>query len=161
MNHPFIYPENQKRLWDTIHKIPQINSSFSSPMEKENWFKTTIQLLHEHYPTTPIKELNRTAVDYMIKDIHLRRQPLLEEDEYIKRQREYEQMTKPTQPPEVSFEKIEDTVITNMDELMKQYTNKRSDEIPTPPSNMIIQDILKRLEKLEEKVLMDTKIESP
>jgi hypothetical protein len=166
MNNPFIHPENQQRIWNTIHKIPHINQSFSSQLEKEIWFKHIIELFHENYSSTPIKELNRATIAYMVKDIHDRQTSVGQtpnpsingENELIKRQREYEQMSKPIQPPEVTFEKIEDTVITNMDELIKQYTNQRGDEIPSPPSNMIIQDILKRLEKIEEKVFSTTTI---
>lgn len=51
-------------------------------------------------------------------------------NELVNRQKEYESMTKKENPPEPNFtEKIDDTIIENMDELVKQHMKQRELEI--------------------------------
>ena len=50
-------------------------------------------------------------------------------DKFGERQREYDDMLKPIPAPIVEFPKIEDEAITNMDELIKKFTEEREKEL--------------------------------
>jgi hypothetical protein len=72
----FVNPQNQKLLWDMIHKNELINRVFlnSSSQQKEEWFRTVIKLFYDQHMTKSgnrnitideLQEMNRQTLTYM------------------------------------------------------------------------------------------------
>lgn len=72
----FVNPQNQKLLWDMMHKNGLISRVFlnSSPQQKEEWFKTVIQLFYDRHmgkhgnrniTIRELSDMNRDTLIYM------------------------------------------------------------------------------------------------
>ena len=72
----FVNPQNQKLLWDMIHKNDLISRVFlnSSSHQKEEWFRTVIQLFYDQHMSKSqnrnitireLGEMNRETLTYM------------------------------------------------------------------------------------------------
>lgn len=72
----YIHPENQQLLWDIMNKIQVVNEFFSPypASQKEQWFKSVIQLFYERYKTYKLQindlhRLNQETVTYIMTTI--------------------------------------------------------------------------------------------
>jgi hypothetical protein len=152
----YIYPENQKLLWNTIQKTPIFNSL---GYQQSQWFKSIIQRFYEEYPNAKViktkdelQNINRATITYMVNSLKEMVQPkqIMQtsavslpsttgsnermsyyNDQFNNRQKEYESMNTKPLPPRNSVvdEKITDEVITNMDELIRQQIEQRELEL--------------------------------
>lgn len=68
---PYIHPENQKRLWNTIHSSPNVANL--PPDFKNAWFKNIVKMFYEQTPHIPDKQallqINKQTIQYMMGDI--------------------------------------------------------------------------------------------
>jgi hypothetical protein len=153
----YVHPENQTLLWNTIQKMPQFHTS---PVQKEQWFSNIIrqfyeQNQHKNMTKTDLQILNRQTIAYMVEDLqkYVQTNPPITSapltkivDAFASRQYEYESLNKPKEPPVANFgEKIDDEVITNMDELLQQQIKQREydiarakEQMPAPPTEIIL-----------------------
>ena len=148
--------ENQNILWEMINKVSLCNTVFppGSQNEKNNWFK---KIIGEYYNKVPanitrndLYKINRDILSYMVKQLgELDRQnkqinidrgtfsrtqnpikPSVDVSEYEKRQSQYNTMFEVQKPQMIDFsEKIDDEVITNMDELIENHKKMREQEL--------------------------------
>jgi len=147
----FISQENQELLYEMIHKTPEIHSVFVNLEEKNQWFRSIIE---SHYVVLPpsitresLKHINRNVLGYMVSSLRkLSEQhaivPIQEPRHLLKREQVLEvkerDMFEVPKPKPIDFsEKIEDDVITNMDELIEEQRRMRQLELqeyaPPPP----------------------------
>jgi hypothetical protein len=150
----FIQPENQKILWEMIHKIPLCNTVFPPSVdptfqnEKNNWFKQIIAHFYNKIPSNisrnDLYQINRDVLAAMMKslgELSLSRQNNLSDrgifsrldtpvetkkTEYEIRQSQYKSMFEVQKPTPIDFsEKLDDDVITNMNELIENQRKMR------------------------------------
>lgn len=156
----FIHAQNQSLLWNIISNIDITKAIFveGSP-QKSIWFKNIIEEFYIKYygrniSIDELRELNRQVITYMVENlktiykstakpqsvqvqlqaepqtIYSRNAPQEYNEQFDKRQKEYETMVKKPLPPEVNFsENIKDEPISNMEELIKQQLQMREYEI--------------------------------
>jgi len=164
----FIHPENQKILWKKINRTVVFQECPVSLEEKQHWFKQIIQLFFNEYKYIPIdlKELNRKTILHMINDLTQQNRmyksnsfqsinetftPMnmyegskksIEKENtsgFEERKKEYEFMMKPSIPDKINFtEKVEDDVITNMDELVRKHKEQREADFSMTTTETII-----------------------
>jgi len=148
----FIAQENQELLYEMIHKTPQFYKIFpkDSPIEEKNqWFRTVIETFYRQINTTTIsrdelKLLNRNVLSYMINllqdKISSMNQPITQPrfnvlkkehaPEYTSKEAQYRSLFDTPKPKAIDFsEKIDDEVITNMDELIENHKKMREQEL--------------------------------
>lgn len=155
----FIHPENQQLLWDIMNKVQVVVEFFKPypPSQKEQWFKSVIQLFYEKYKNhklvvNDLHKLNQEVVTYIIDTIKQRiiassgidnnrsqNKAELYNQQYQTRQTEYKSMYEKPAPPNIDFRStVEDTAISNMDELMRLHKEQRDADLQlssfTPPS---------------------------
>ena len=72
----YIHPENQKILWETIHRHSSIESIH--PSVRTDWFKSVVKKMYETIPkpwfqqkitTDQLNMINRATIKYMINDL--------------------------------------------------------------------------------------------
>ena len=72
----FIHPENQKIIWETIHRHSSIESIH--PSVRTDWFKGIVKKMYETIPkqwfqqkmtTEQLNTINRATIKYMINDL--------------------------------------------------------------------------------------------
>ena len=75
----YVNPENQTLLWSIINKNQTAQQFFTkiTPQQKENWFKSIIQLFYNNNASNVItiqelKQINRDSLTYMVNDIRTR-----------------------------------------------------------------------------------------
>lgn len=149
----FIASENQNILWEMINKVPLCNVVFPSGSQnnKNNWFKNIIQ---EYYNRSPpnitrndLYKINRDVLSYMVKQLgELERSsftPSINKSidtrdvptktnmsEFEIRQSQYKNMFEVQKPQTIDFsEKIDDDVITNMNELIENHKKMREQDL--------------------------------
>jgi len=133
----FITAENQNILWEMINKVPLCNVVFPSGSQnnKNNWFKNIIQ---EYYNRTPpnvtrndLYKINRDVLSYMVKQLgELERANVSHISEFETRQTQYKNMFEVQKPQTIDFsEKIDDEVITNMNELIENHKKMREQDL--------------------------------
>jgi hypothetical protein len=152
----FVTPDNQTLLWNTIHKNGTAADFFSRipHSQKEQWFKNIIQSIYlrvqnKRLTIPDLQTLNKETLKLMLTNIReqldqYNKPPpnasVIEtssqqkrdtfNEQFSNRQKEYERMFERKAPDEVNFaEKIEDGVISNMDELVKTHLKEREDEL--------------------------------
>ena len=140
----FISTENQQLLYGMIHKTPEINV-FSIVEDKNQWFRSIIERFSTQLPPTitrdRLKEVNREVLSFMMtslrslsnqKNVPVPPPPpqrLLKREQPIE-PREYTTFYDLPKPKIIDFsEKIEDPVITNMEELIEQQKRMREREL--------------------------------
>ena len=150
----FIAAENQNIIWEMINKVPLCNVVFplGSQNNKNNWFKNIIQ---EYYNRSPpnitrndLYKINRDVLSYMVKQLgELERTSINQSSinksidtrdvptktnmsEFEIRQSQYKNMFEIQKPQTIDFsEKIDDDVITNMDELIENHKKMREHDL--------------------------------
>ena len=72
----YIHPENQKILWETIHRHSSIESIH--PSVRTDWFKSVVKKMYEMIPkpwfqkkitTEQLNTINQATIKYMINDL--------------------------------------------------------------------------------------------
>lgn len=72
----FIHPENQKIIWETIHRHSSIDSIH--PSVRTDWFKSVVKKMYEMIPkrwfhqkmtTEQLNTINQATIKYMINDL--------------------------------------------------------------------------------------------
>ena len=138
----FISTENQQLLYGMIHKTPEINV-FSTVEEKNQWFRSIIERFSTQLPPTitrdRLKEVNREVLSFMMTSLrslsNQKNVPVPPPQRLLKREqpiepREYTTFYDLPKPKIIDFsEKIEDPVITNMEELIEQQKRMREREL--------------------------------
>jgi hypothetical protein len=131
----FISTENQQLLYGMIHKTPEINV-FSTVEEKNVWFRSIIESFFKKMPAIMtrdnLKEVNREVLGFMMNSLRSQKSnvPRLLKREQPIEPREYTAFFDLPKPKIIDFsEKIEDSVITNMDELIEQQKRLREREL--------------------------------
>uniref|UniRef100_A0A6C0JJB4 Uncharacterized protein n=1 Tax=viral metagenome TaxID=1070528 RepID=A0A6C0JJB4_9ZZZZ len=153
----FVNPQNQKLLWDVINKGDLIGRVFlnSSSQQKEEWFRTVIQLFYDKHMTKSgnrnitiheLQDINRQTLTYMnqkLREYLMPNQnvgtnvsstmPSKQEsynEKFQHRQKEYEQMNEKKAPEVLNFnEKVEDQPISNMEDLIQSHIKMREAEL--------------------------------
>lgn len=172
----FISQENQELLYEMIHKTPEIHSVFSSLEEKNQWFRSIIE---SHYVKLPpsinresLKQINRNVLGYMVASLRTlsERQvvvPIQEPRHLLKREQVLEvkerDMFEVPKPKPIDFsEKIEDDVITNMDELIEEQRRMRQLELqeyaPPPPATATVAAAVAAAATLTEDVTKEKRV---
>jgi hypothetical protein len=176
----FISTENQNLLYGMIHKTPEINV-FSIVEDKNQWFRSIIERFSTQLPPAitrdKLKEVNREVLSFMMNSLRSLSNnqkavvpPQMPEQRLLKREqpiepREYTTFYDLPKPKIIDFsEKIEDPVITNMEELIEQQKRMRERELqeyappPLVPSTGGTQENvrMKILEELPKTVLNET-----
>lgn len=152
----FISNENQKLLYEMIHKTPEIQKAFSSLDAKNKWFREIIENFFKQLPPNidreVLKKVNRDTLGYMVNSlksilnvqppIHTDQKPitLLKKEQPVE-PKEYTSFFDIPKPKIIDFsEQLNDEVITNMDELIEQQKKMRERELqeyaPQPPIPM-------------------------
>jgi hypothetical protein len=161
----YIDPKNQTLLWNILHKNPIIYAVFPtnsqlSQKNKNNWFKNIISQIYSTLPQNITKEellnVNKETLRRMINDMKPRPSETAYipknasvNDDFSKRQKEYELMTKKPRVEEVSFiENAKDDVIKNMDELIQEQLRSREQDL---------QKISKTYPSIEKRLTLDIK----
>ena len=172
----FISTENQQLIYGMIHKTPEINV-FKNTEDKNQWFRSIIERFSTQLPPTitrdKLKEVNREVLSFMMNSLRSlsnnqkvvvppqQNQRLLKREQPIE-PREYTTFYDLPKPKVIDFsEKIEDPVITNMEELIEQQKRMRERELqeyappPLVPSTGGTQENIrmKILEELPKTVL--------
>jgi hypothetical protein len=148
----YIHRENQTLLWNIMEKNPQ----FAKMVDKEVWFSNIIKQNYENIQYLPLtleslQHINKQTISMMVdalKKMELQNTFLPSNSgaterissftaQFEERQKDY--MIKPIEPPNVKFDKIDDDVITNMDELLQRQIKQREYDIaqtmPPPPNS--------------------------
>lgn len=150
----YISTENQHLLYEMIHKNATIHQVFGSQTELKNtWFRSVIQSfyneLSQNITKEELKTINRRTLLYMIQSLKEKidtktaqpSTPISNHENYntLKReqpvhfetiQNKYNSEFNIPKPTTIDFtEKIEDTVITNMEELIETHKKIREKEL--------------------------------
>jgi len=170
----FISKENQNLLYEMINKTPEINKVFSSVDEKNRWFRRSIESQYEQLPQVITREVllmtNRKVLSSMVEQLRVayankmvNNPPInsLKRDnapniEQI--QSQYNSMFDPPKPKKIDFsEKLDDDVITNMEELIENQKKMRERELqeysPPPPTPPTLSTKINILEDISKDVL--------
>ena len=151
----FIQPENQNILWEMVNRVPICNTVFPlnniSQMEKKNWFKGIIEEFYRRLPANidrnELYKVNREVLSKMVRslgdmsihvsmdrgifsqlDANINSKP--KQTDYEIRQAQYTSMFENKKPDTIDFsEKLDDGVITNMDELIDNQRKMRELEV--------------------------------
>jgi hypothetical protein len=146
----FISNENQQILYEMIHKDTAIHRVFGSQTDNKNiWFRSVIEMFYkqisQNITREELKTTNRRVLAYMIQSL---KEKIVEAPVPVPASApNYNTMFDVPKPKAVDFsEKIEDTVITNMEELIETHKKMREKElqeyIPVPDSRLtILQDV--------------------
>lgn len=139
----FIHPDNQNILWEMIHKTPNLQKVFSKLNDNNylnEWFKKHIENKYNQLPHNVTRndlfKVNREVLSIMISDLNsmvissnkpnTNATTLKIGSDYTNKSIEYNQLFDSQKPKEINFsEKLDDDIITNMDELIVKYRNER------------------------------------
>jgi hypothetical protein len=156
----YVSAQNQKLLWEVLHKNELVNRVFYSPSnqrQKEDWFKSVVQLFYEqnkyrNITKRDLNEVNRETLIYMTNKLrehltpktapltnanNISTPPIVPDNredffnqQFTARQKEYEQMNEKKVPENVDFgDKLDDQPISNMEDLIKQHMQMRENEL--------------------------------
>ena len=172
----YIHRENQTLLWNIMEKNPQ----FAKMALKESWFSNVIKQNYEKIQYLPLtlqdlQHINKQTISMMVDELRQMdqykkpdQQKLDQQNMYLpsntgaiervssftaqfeERQKDY--LVKPMEPPNVKFDKIDDDVITNMDELLQQQIKQREYDIAQalpPPPNPSNEESIKPTESIK------------
>lgn len=165
----FIQPENQNILWEMVNKIPLCSTVFpsGSQIEKQNWFKRIIEDFYKRIPPNISRnylyQINRQVLGAMMKslgELSVNRQNTIDRGIFSRldmntntiekktdfeiRQTQYNNMFEIQKPKAIDFsEKLDDDVITNMNELIENQRKIRELDLQqfAPKLNETIQNI--------------------
>ena len=156
----YVSAQNQKLLWEVLHKNELVHRVFVGPStqrQKEDWFKSVVQLFYEqnkyrNITKRDLNEVNRETLIYMTNKLrehltpktapltnvnNISTPPIVPDNredffnqQFTARQKEYEQMNEKKVPETVDFgDKLEDQPISNMEDLIKQHMQMRENEL--------------------------------
>ena len=141
----FINPENQNILWEMVNKVPLCSAIFppGSQNQKNNWFKGIIQDYYNRIPPNisrnDLYKINRDVLSTMVKslqsisnansivDPYPNTMPIDKNmlrtqrgpQNFEERKLQYDSLFQIRKPDQIDFtEKLDDDVITNMEELV-------------------------------------------
>jgi len=167
----FIQPENQNILWEMVNKTPLCNTVFpsGSQNEKQIWFKRIIEDFYKRIPPNisrnELYKINRDVLAAMVKNlgelsISTVKQNTIDRGIFSRldinntietkktdfeiRQAQYTNMFEIQKPKPIDFsEKLDDDVITNMNELIENQRKIRELDLQqfAPKPNEAIQNI--------------------
>ena len=176
----FISKENQNLLYEMINKTPEINKVFSSVDEKNKWFRRSIESQYEQLPQVITREIllmtNRKVLSSMVEQIRVAYATKMVNNppvNSLKRdnspnieqiQSQYNSMFDPPKPKKIDFsEKLDDDVITNMEELIENQKKMRERELqeysPPPPTPSTKINILEDLPKEVLKPITERRVQ--
>ena len=195
----YIATTNQDMLWNMFQKIPEVSQH--SMTQRQDMFRNSISHFYQQMnpqaglSREQLQELNKQTLSYLLDQVRPRvplpvpqQQPLQQQQQMVEspeektqrifeeKQKQYDDLTRKPELPKPSdlFQEPatnDDGAIQNMDELISQYQEQRSQEIPAyepipnpnasiDPSNNTIESsntlntILTILQRLEQR--MDT-----
>jgi hypothetical protein len=169
----FVQPENQNILWEMVNKIPLCSTVFASgsgsgsQIEKQNWFKKIIEDFYKRIPPNisrnDLYQINREVLGAMMKslgELSTNRQNTIDRGIFSRldmnnntiekktdfeiRQTQYSNMFEIQKPKAIDFsEKLDDDVITNMNELIENQRKMRELDLQqfSPKPNEAVQNI--------------------
>jgi len=181
----FISQENQKLLYEMIHRTPTMNMAFpqGSPVDEKNaWFRGVIEHFYQNITgditREQLKIINRNVLGYMVNQLQERNTQMIQRPtvpvfntlkrehapEYESSKSQYNSLFDTPKPKPIDFsEKLEDDAITNMEELIENHKKMREQELrqyapPMPISSpvKIMQDVSK--EELYPTVINEKKV---
>ena len=163
----FVSSNNQSLLWKVINNTPQtINYFADAPHgEKEKWFQYIIGQIYNQYrgQNLSLKDMNKRAIDAMLQTLAplqsapLQSAPLQSatkspsapmpvvrtkeqtlNDQFSRRQAEYDLMTKKETPTPHFTENVKDEAILDLNSAVEAYKRNRNEDLdvilPPPPS---------------------------
>jgi hypothetical protein len=163
----FISNNNQSLLWKVINNTPQTINYFAGavPGEKEKWFQYIIGQVYNQFrgQNLSLKDLNKRAIDAMLQSIHVPLQPSVHQsaptapyqsapsapmpivrtkeqilnDQFSRRQAEYDLMTKKETPTPNFTENVKDEAILDLNSAVEAYKRNRNEDVDVvipPPS---------------------------
>ena len=173
----YISVENQTMLWSTIQKIQLLHEKIPTN-QQQDWFKNILGMFYQQNINIKydLRQLNKDTIGYMINTlkqdpeiqiqtdrntdrltgIQIERQTEAQtERRFVERQQDY--VKKEMQPPPNFKEALDDGVIENMDELLKQQLKRR--ELDVPIDSNIRKDIdeLQKIVKLLQDEITELK----
>jgi hypothetical protein len=156
------------------------------PGEKEKWFQYIIGQIFNQYrgQNIPLKELNKRAIDVMLQQLtpsltpsrsnsltltpsltpsptltqsnSLKQRPPTIQDQFTRRQAEYESMVKKEVPTPTFTENVKDEAILDLNSAVEAYRRNRNEDagiiIPPPPAANA-EPISIKIEELPKKVV--------
>ena len=154
----FIQVENQNILWEMVNKIPLCNTVFppsnpSSQNNKSSWFRSIIEEYYNKIPPNisrnDLYQINRDVLSNMMKNLlalsnnnapqnmidrgmfsRLESPIETKKTDFEIRQSQYKAMFEVQKPGPIDFsEKLDDDVITNMNELIENQRKMRELEL--------------------------------
>ena len=133
----YISVENQTMLWSTIQKIQLLHETIPTN-QQQDWFKNILGMFYQQNINIKydIRQLNKETISYMINSLKQNTERQTER-QFVDRQQDYIKKEIPQSP---NFkEPLDDGVIENMDELLKQQMKQR--ELDMPVDGNIRRDI--------------------
>ena len=188
----FIQPENQNILWEMVNKIPLCSTVFLSSQknEKQNWFKRIIEDFYKRMPPNisrnDLYQINREVLGAMMKSLgelstrvgaeqgtidrgifsrlDMNNSIETKKTDFEIRQTQYNNMFEIQKPKAIDFsEKLDDDVITNMNELIENQRKMRELDLQqfAPKPNEAIQNIkVNILEDVPKEVIQSQVLKS-
>jgi hypothetical protein len=121
MNPEFISEKNQKLLWSTIQKIPQLHSTIIDT-EQPTWFREHIRDLYENILNNNVSNMNKLAIRNMIKSL----KSVFETDNTNTNANTNANTNTNTN---ALFTTVEDTAIENIGELIQKQQKQRNHDL--------------------------------
>jgi len=146
----YVNAENQTLLWNVIHTHNFAIQFFSriTPAQKTEWFKSIIKRFYEPNANRDIslqdlQQLNKATLSYMLSTMKSNevQQTYIEDppknakevafsQQFDIKKKEYDSFLEKKAPETVDFrEKVEDSAITNMDDLIQNHIREREEEL--------------------------------
>ena len=146
----YVNAENQTLLWNVVHTHNFAIQFFSriTPAQKTEWFKSIIkrfydQNLNRDLSLHDLQQLNKTTLSYMLSTMKSNdvQQTYIEDppknakevaisQQFDMKKKEYDSFLEKKAPETVDFrEKVEDSAITNMDDLIQNHIREREEEL--------------------------------
>lgn len=176
----YIIPENQKLIWESIHKIPLYNSTWqnANPSRKEQQFNQIIRhfyetVQHKTLTVQEVSQLNRQTIMAILDDtkkMTYPSPPTIMDDSvvsvssnlqnYNEREKEYSLMMKGNvspQPIDFRISEMDEGPIENMDALITQHMKAR-DALQIQPTNLenmdsrILNDLVKTVQEMKDTI---------
>jgi hypothetical protein len=129
-------PQQQQQHQPQQQQQHQPHAQYSSPSQYQSQYQYPSQ---NNYNTNfPVQNQVQKLNPFIENSGRIENQSSSYSNELVNRQKEYENMNKKENPPEPNFqEKIDDTIIDNMDELVKLHMKQRELEIKQFEDNNI------------------------
>lgn len=127
MNPEFISEKNQKLLWSTIQKIPQLHTTIID-IEQPNWFREHIRESYENTLNNNVSNMNKLAIRNMMKSL----KSVSETDNTnanTNANTNTNTNTNENTNANTLFTTVEDTAIENIGELIQKQQKQRNHDL--------------------------------